>query len=274
MRRVRMALGLASLCAFLLTAVPASAHQFKASRQPTPCSESSPCRTKGLGIESEEVPGERNQKFNFGPFEIVCTATARANSVAEGAITWSTNSTLSTEVKFNKCLTKAHFGSFVAGLKTSFNFNPETKKTEYLKFVYHVNGFAEIGTGETVSEVEVGSGSANFSISGKVCKINWPAQTVPATAVKKPEGEYSSAVYSNNLVEVEPTAFQLKKFPSGFQERLIIDNKFKAMEWSFEEGQCLGEGGFEEGAKTTEGKTAKYEGAVEHQVVGGNLGFE
>jgi len=270
-----MALGLASLCAFLLTAVvPASAHQFTASRQPVACSESSPCKTKGKGIESEEVSGERNQKFNFGPFEIVCTAVARANTVAEGAITWSTHSTLSTEVKFNKCLTKAHFGSFVAGLKTSFNVNPETKKAEYLKFVYHVNGFAEIGTGETVSEVEVGAGSANFSISGKVCKINWPAQTVPATAVKKPTGEYSSAVYSNNLVEVEPTAFQLKKFPSGFQERLIIDNKFKAMEWNFEEGQCLGEGGFEEEAKTTEGKSAKYTGAVEHYVVGGNLGFE
>src|SRR6478672_1667349 len=102
MRRVRMALGLASLCAFLLTAVvPASAHQFTASRLPTACSESSPCKTKGAGIESEEVSGERNQKFNFGPFEIVCTAVARANTVPEGAITWSTHSTLSTEVKFN-----------------------------------------------------------------------------------------------------------------------------------------------------------------------------
>jgi len=270
-----MALGLASLCAFLLTAVvPASAHQFTASRLPVPLSESEPGKTKGKGIESEGLEGERNQKFNFGPFEIVCTAVAHANTIAEGAVSWETHSTFSTEVKFNKCLTKAHFGSFVAGLKTAFNVNPSTKKAEPLKFVYHVNGFAEIGTGETVSEVEVGSGESTFSISGKVCKIAWPAQTVPAQAVKKPEGEYSAAVYSNNLVPVEPTKGNEKKFPSGFQERLIIDNQFKAMEWHFEEGQCLGEGGFEEEAKATEGKTAKYTGAVEHTLIGGNLGFE
>jgi hypothetical protein len=269
-----MAIGLALLCAFLLTAVPASAHQFKAHRQPTACSESSICPTKGVGIESEGLEEERNQKFMFGPFEILCTAAAKAKTVAEGGITWATHSTLSTEVKFNKCLTKAHFGSFVAGLRTSFNINPETKKGEPVKFVYHVNGFAEVGTGETVTEVEVGTGEATFQISGKVCKINWPAQTVPATAIKKPEGEFSSAVYSNNLVEVEPTPNQLKKFPSGFQERLIIDNNFKAMEWHFEECQCVGEGGFEQEAKATEGKNAKYEGAVEHQIPGGNLGFE
>jgi hypothetical protein len=267
-----MAIGLASLCAFLLTAVvPASAHQFTASRLPTPLSEEMPGKTKGISIESEGLEGERNQKFNFGPFEIVCTASAHANSVPEGAVVWATHSTFSTEVKFNKCLTKAHFGSFVAGLKTAFNVNPSTKKGEPVKFVYHVNGFAEFGTGETVSEIEVGSGEATFSISGKVCKINWPAQTVPAQAVKKPEGEYSSAVYATNPVGGQTNA---KKFPSGIQERLIIDNKFKAMEWHFEEGQCLGEGGFEEEAKVTEGKSAKYTGAVEHYVVGGNLGFE
>jgi len=275
MRRVRMALGLASLCAFLLTAVvPASAHQFTASREPTPLSEENPGKTKGVGVESEGLEAERNQKFIFGPFEILCKANAGAKTIAEGAVSWSTHSTFSTEVKFLKCLTKAHFGSFVAGLKTSFNANPETHQTDPVKFVYHVNGFAEIGTGETVSEVEVGTGDATFVIGGKVCKINWPAQTVPAAAVKKPEGEFSSAVYSNTLFEVPNTPLQLKKFPSGFQERLIIDNNFKGMEWHFEEGECLGEGGFEEEAKATEGKSAKYEGAVEHQVLQGNLGFE
>jgi hypothetical protein len=273
MRRVRMALGLASLCAFLLTAVvPASAHQFKASRAPVACSESTLCKTHGVSIESEGHEGERNQKFVFGPFEIVCAAVAKANTQAEGAIAWSTNSTLSTEVKFTKCLTKAHFGSFVAGLHTAFNV--EEGKSQPVKFVYHVNGFAEIGTGETVTEVEVGSGESTFKISGKVCKISWPAQTVPTAAIKKPAGEFSSAVYSNNLVPVEPTPGNAKKFPSGFQERLIVTNNFKSMEWHFEEGQCLGEGGFEEEAKVTEGKTAKYEGAVEQQVLGGNLGFE
>jgi hypothetical protein len=275
MRHLRMALGLAvAVCALCLMAVPALAHNFTASRLPTPLSESSPGHTKGVSIASENLEAERNQKFTFGPFEIMCTAQAHANTIAEGAVSWSTHSTFSTLVKYNKCLTKAHFGSFVAGLKTSFNVNPETKKAEPLKYVYHVNGFAEIGTGETVSEVEVGSGAATFSISGKVCKIVWPRQTVPATAEKKPTGEFSSAVYSNESVPVEETFANMKKFPSGFQQRLIIENKFKAMQWEFESGQCLGEGGFEEEAKTTAGKTAKYEGALEEQVVGGNLGFE
>jgi len=270
-----MAIGLASLCAFLLTAVvPASAHQFTASRLPTPCSEASPCKTKGIGIESEGLEAERNQRLKFGVFEILCKAAAHANTIPEGAISWSTHSTYSTEVKFTKCLTQAHFGGFTAGLKTGFNINPETHKSEPLKFVYHVNGFAEIGTGETVTEVEVGSGEATFTIAQKVCKINWPAQTVPAAAIKKPENEFSSAVYSNNPLEVEPTPANAKKFPSGFQNRLIIDNTFKGMEWHFEEGQCLGEGGFEEEAKATEGKTGLYEGAVEHYIPGGNLGFE
>jgi hypothetical protein len=271
-----MAIGLASLCAFLLTVVvPASAHQFRASRLPTPCSESAPCKTKGVGVESEGLEAERNQKIVMGPFTIFCTAVTHANSVAEGAITWSTHSTLSTELKFNKCLTKVAFGGgFSGGLATAFNINPETKKAEFMKVVYHVNGFAETGTGETVSEVELGSGDASFKISGKICKVVWPRQTIPATAEKKPENEFSDVLYSNNLVEVEPTTNNLKKFPSGFQERLIITNAFKGMLWKLEEGQCVGEGGFEEAAKAEEGKTGQYKGALELQVPGGNLGFE
>jgi len=252
----------------------ALAHNFTASRLPKPLSEAEPGKTKGVGIESEGLEGERNQKIHLGPFEIFCAATARALTIPEGAVSWSTHQTFSTEVKFTKCLTKAKSGTFTFGLQTSFNVNPETKKAEYLKFVYHVNGFAEIGTGETVSEVEVGSGEANFKISGKVCKINWPAQTVPAGAVKKPEGEFSAAVYSNNFVPVEETTSNLKKFPTLEQQRLIITNEFKGMEWHMEEGQCLGEGGFEEEAKATEGKTGQYFGALEEQVNGGNLGFE
>jgi len=274
MRNFRFAVGLAAIaCTFIVT-TSAMASNFTASRLPKPLSESEPGKTKGFGIASENLEAERNQAFKFGPFEIVCTAVAHAYTIPEGAVSWSTHQTFSTLIKYNKCLTKAHFGSFVAGLNTAFNVNPETKKQEPLKYVYHVNGFAETGTGETFSEVEVGSGDATFRISGKTCKIVWPAQTVPATAIKKPEGEFSSAVYSNNFVPVEETPTNLKKFPSGFQQRLIIEHNFKAMEWKFEDGQCLGEGGFEEEAKATEGKTATYKGAVEEQVVGGNLGFE
>jgi len=271
-----MALGLAvAVCAFSLAVGPALAHNFTASRLPKPLSEAEPGKTKGIGIASEGLEAERNQFLKFGPFEIFCTATTHANTIAEGAVSWTTHQTFSTEVKFAKCLTKIKFGSgFVGGLATSFNVNPETKKAEPIKFVYHVNGFAEIGTGETVSEVEVGSGEANFKISGKICKINWPAQTVPAVAEKKPEEEFSAAVYSNNFVPVEESLANQKKFPSGFQQKLVITNAFKNMLWKLEEGQCKGEGGFEEEAKAQEGKTGVYKGALEETLNGGNLGFE
>ena len=43
------------------------------------------------------------------------------------------------------------------------------------------------------------------------------------------------------------------------------------MEYEFEEGQCVGEGGFEEEAGKTEGKIGKYIGTLREEVKGGNL---
>jgi hypothetical protein len=274
MRKISLAVGLAAIACTFVAATSAVAHNFTASRLPKALSESEPGKTKGVGIESEGLETERNQFFRFGNFEILCAAVAHAYTPAEGAVTWSTSQTFATEIKFTKCLTKAHFGTFVGGLKTAFNVNPETKRVEPVKFVYHVNGFAELGTGETVSEVEVGSGDATFKISGKMCKIVWPRQVVPAGAELHPEGEFSAAVYSNSFVPVEATTLNAKRFPSGSQQRLVITNAFKGMKWLYEEGQCTGEGGFEEPAPKEEAKTGIYRGALEEQVIGGNLGFE
>jgi hypothetical protein len=262
-------------CALALAVAsgPAMAGQFTASRMPKPLSEAEPGKTKGVGVGSTTLGGEeRNQELRFGVFHIFCAAKTSAKTVAEGAIPWATSLVFATEVKFEKCLTKTGFEGFIGGTKTRFNVNPETNKVEPVKFVYHVNGVVELGTGEVESEVEVGSGSASFSILGKICKINWPRQTVPAKAVKKPEEEFSAAAYSTKEVPVEEKFF--KKFPSGFQKRLVIANEFKGMEWHYEEGQCVGEGGFEEGVKKEEGKSATYKGSLEEELIGGNLGFE
>ncbi len=62
-------------------------------------------------------------------------------------------------------------------------------------------------------------------------------------------------------------------FPEN-QEKLVITNEFKNMEWAYEEGQCVGEGGFEEGAKQESGKTGLYKGSFEEEISGANLGFE
>jgi hypothetical protein len=265
-----MSLGLAAVCIMGLgLAAPAMGHNFVASRLTKPLSEAEPGKTKGTSIEGE-ISGERPVKLKLGAFEIFCAAKTYANTVAEGAISWTTSQTLSTEAKFTKCLTRVKFGEkFVGGLKTKFNY--EEGKSQPIKLVYHVNGFAEFGTGETFSEVEVGSGDASFTIAGKICKVNWPRQTVPAKAEKKPEEEYSSAVYSNTTVKLEKES---KAFPTAEQKRLVISNLFKGMIWNYEEGQCLGEGGFEEGAEREEGKNGFLEGDFEIQMAQGNLGFE
>jgi hypothetical protein len=261
-----------AVCALAVAAAPAMADEFVASRLPKPLSEAEPGKTKGVGIGSTSLGGtERNQELKFGVFDIFCSARTYGKTVEEGAVSWALSPIFATEVKFEKCLTKTNFAGFIAGTKTRFNVNPETNRIEPVKFVYHYNGFAELGSGETASEVEVGSGAASFSIGGKICKISWPSQTVPAKAVRKPEEPYSTAAYSNE--EVPVPANQLKKFPGGYQKRLVIANEFKGMEWSYEEGQCVGEGGFEEGVKKGEGTSASYKGSLEEEVITGNLSF-
>jgi len=263
MRKVSTTLGVAAaLCASAIAATPAlgNGSEFVASRS-TEITEEKPGQTKGRAPE-----GEFSQLLKFGVFEIKCNAKTKAKTIGEGAINWETSPTFATEIKFSKCLTAAKFGTFVGGIPTRFNENKP------MKILYHINGFAEIGTGETFTEVEVGGAEASFKIQGRICKINWPAQTVPAAAIKKPEEEFSAAVYSNKEVEVPET--QYKKFPSHFQQRLLIANEFKRMKWSYEEGQCLGEGGFEEEAKHTEGVSGQWIGTLEEEMTGGNLGFQ
>jgi len=250
MRQLRIAIVLAvATCICATTAATASAEKvFKATRSPKPVSESETAKTAGNNTDT--------QAFQFGPFKIKC---AKAHST--GIVNKETFKDFAIQIKFGKCLTEAHFGLFVGGLRTTFNENKP------IGFVYHINGFAEVGEAEEGTEVKISGGEANFKISGKICKINWPSQTVPAKAEKKPEEEFSAAVYSNEDTPSE----ELKKFPLGFQRRLVIANEFKGMAYEFEEGQCVGEGGFEEEAAHTEGKTARYTGTLREEIKGANL---
>jgi hypothetical protein len=251
MRRLRIAIVLAvAMCVCATTAATAMGEQFfRATRQPKPVAELEPAKTAGNGVSE--------QSFKFGPFSIICK---KAHST--GSVNKETFQDFSIQIKFGECLTEAHFGNgFTGGLKTKFN------EGKAIGFVYHINGFTEVGEAPEGTEVKISGGGANFKIAGKICTINWPAQTVPAKAQTEPEGEFSAAVYSNeNFANAS-----LKKFPSGLQRKMHIANEFVKMEWSFEEGQCLGEGGFEEEASKEEGKNAKYKGALLEEVSGGNL---
>ena len=250
MRQFRIAIVLAVVvCVCATTAATAMGSKvFRATRLPNPITETEPGATIGNGLGT--------QAFKFGPFHIKCEI-----AHAKGIVNQETFKDFATQVKFSKCLTEAHFGTFVGGLRTTFN------EKKAIGFVYHINGFGEIGNAPEGTEVTISGGDASVKISGKICNINWPSQTVPAKAVKDPEGEYSSAVHSNGDFAAE----SLKKFPSGLQRKLYIANEFKNMSFEFEEGQCVGEGGFEEEANHTEGKTASYTGGLLEEVKGGNL---
>jgi len=251
----------ATVVALAATAAPALAAEFTASRLlPSPCSEATPCKTKGRGVPSEfpEKFAGYSQQFKFGAFRIDCEkASTVANTPAEGAITWETSQTFATEVKFGKCLAPVHTGNFTGGIKTYFN------EGKPVKFVYTAAKEVEFGTGETEAEIEVAGGETSFKIAAKMCKINWPSQKLSA--------KEAGITFTNT--EVAVTEKQMKKFPSGFQKRLVITNAFKHLLWNYEEGQCVGEGGFEEEAAHTEGHFGEYHGALEEEVNGGNLGF-
>src|SRR5947209_7161611 len=108
MRHLRTTIGFAAVvCACAIFTAPALAKNFKASRLPNPCSEAEPCKTKGVGVgEADEKHAGFIAQFKFGAFTIDCAkANTKANVPAEGAITWATNLTFATEVKFSKCVT-------------------------------------------------------------------------------------------------------------------------------------------------------------------------
>jgi hypothetical protein len=274
MRRLTIAVGLALVCLAATSASALAFGEFRASRLPVPCSEEKPCVTKGVSIESqgikEELSGKYNQKFKFGPFEIYCEAKAHAKTIGEGAISWEMSPIFATEVNFGPCLTRYKLTGFTGGIKTTFDHNTETKKVEPIKIIYKHNGSAEFGVGETAEEAEVAPGEATIVISEHTCKIEWPAQKIPISGNETKE--FSFATYSQTEVPVEER-FK-KQFPTLKQKRLIVHSHFTKMAWSDVEGQCKGEGGFEKEASTTESNSGVYEGSIEYEVSGGNLGFE
>jgi hypothetical protein len=243
MRHLRITFGLAlTACTLAVAAAPALATPvFKASRVGAPFSESEPGTTKGVGLTVQE--------FNFGGMIVKCPKLS-----AKGKVTWEFSKTLATEVKFRECSTIAHEGAGKELLLIT------TFKTP-VDFVFHANGFAEVGT-EFEGEVEISGGEVEMKVSGVrgKCVIGWPAQTIPVKAVKHPEEEFSAAEYSVNPV---PRPGSKLLFPSGFQNKLVIANEFKGIHWEVVEG-C-------ENFTVTKGSSAKYNGTLEEEVAKGNL---
>jgi hypothetical protein len=236
-------LGLAGLlCAFALTVAPALAGPlFHASRVGKEITPSETAREKAAGREGEL------QDFKFGAFHIQCES-----AKGKGRVDWETSKTLFLSVRYKNCNALAKLGNQPILLKAKF-------KTPW-DFEYHANGFAEIGS-ETESEVDlIKGGPIEMTVPSIKCVISVPAQTIPLKAETKPEKEWSSVLYTNEEIAVPFT----KKFPTGMQKQLLIDNELKKIEYELSEGQC-------EEFKKTEGKNSSYKGFIKDEVVNGQL---
>ena len=245
MRSVKMTIGLAAaVCALCVAAVPAMAHEFSFNITNKTISEATPAKIHG--------GSETTQEFRLGAFTFTCE-----NTIVRGKAPASESATLYNEVKFNKCITyllpeKSH---------EKLPFQVRFKGPWDLR--YHANGFAESG-GESESEVDlVNPGPVVATVVGTKCLINYPPQTIPVKAIKKPLEEYSSAVFS----PIEVASTKLKAFPSGFQKKLVITNEFTHLVTETEEGKCSE-------FNKTESKTGYYKGSFTEEVVGGNVNYE
>jgi hypothetical protein len=245
MRSVKMTFGLAAaVCALCVAAVPAMAHEFSFNIANKTISEATPAKIRG--------GSEETQEFRLGAFTFTCEKT-----VVRGKATAPEQDTLYNEVKFSKCITyllpeKSHEKlPFTVRFKGPFDLR------------YHANGFAESG-GESESEVDlVNPGPVVATVVGTKCLINYPPQTIPVKAEKKPLEEYSVAVFS----PTEVASTKIKLFPSGFQHKLVITNVFTHLITETEEGKC-------EEFNKTESKTGYYKGSFTEEVIGGNVNFE
>jgi hypothetical protein len=229
-----------AVCALAVVAAPASAHQFTASA----VNKTFPLKTKGEGLGT--------QAFKFGKIEVECSVAQDKGAIAE-----SPAQLLKVEVSYKECESHTKFYGQESAPVIRFK-----SKVEYL---YHANGYVEVGTEGTPGSMEVGPGTIEIAIQHTGgCKVLVPKQTVPVKAVKDPDEEYSAAAFSNEEVPAE----SLKKFPSGFQHRLTVADEFKGMEFEIEEaGLC-------ENFEKTEFKGGKYTGELQVEVGAGNLGFE
>lgn len=244
--RHRRKLGLATtVCALALSATPALAHEFTASKTG---------KTAGKT--------ETAQVFKFGPFKITCERASAKGAVAAGV-----SNTYATKLKPSKCSTEAKIGSKTIKLPTHF-ISP-------LAVEYHANGFVE--TGGEIEEIEgkavLAGGEAEIKVYTGItesrepsrCTIYWPEQTIPLKAEKKPDDEYSAATYSDKF----KPATNLKKFPDEKQHYLEISNSFKGIKYEFE-GEPCEEWGKEEGS---EGGAGTYFGSFPAVLSGGNFEF-
>lgn len=262
MRSTRMVLGfVAAVCTFGVLTAPAFAKiekepvvfgKFIASVPGGTISGATPAKAAGIGEMGES---------KLGPLEFEeCEKELKSKAV----VTSESSEEFTTEVIFKKCPFKFQKDNSGAEVhKASFKMN----------ITFHSNGSAEIGEGSA----EIATTSIPIKIQKSFCNgvIEIPSQTIPFRAVKNPEDEFEAASYGT---EHEPVSGgKLKKFPSGFQEKLDVEWEFKKIQAeATPTANCPLEGGtLNPETKKVEWKTGTMEAELEEITIsGGNIGFE
>jgi hypothetical protein len=273
MRSVRTALGLAAvLCAFGTFAAPALAKKpkppivfgkFTASYPSAkPISAIEPALAKGHG--ELDVLSLADGALHIEECEDV---------KSRGEVTEESSETLFQNVTFAHCLATIPLGK---GLTEQL---PVPKFTLGLEF--RSNKSVELGEGAP-SETEIVKPSTVVIPIGKKapCAVTIPQQIVPSKAATKAEREYGAAAYTTEKEEAS-----LKKFPSGYQEKLEIDMEFVKVEsWVKPNEHCIYAEGESGSYDSTPGTPAYgyvvyskgfFEAELEEITIKhGNIGFE
>jgi hypothetical protein len=264
MRKTKMLIGLATaVCALAITAVPAMAHQFSASKTGLLSGKGFEEIAKAEVGEFREFAPERMQEWKFGQFTILCYS-----ETSKGELTETTTDVLTLNMKFGACGWYPH---------PKINLHSgATFAKEGITVRFHANGWVELlADGEEVEfKGEILPGAAFVKVGGTICKIEILAQTIPVKAIKNPEEEFSSVLYSNFGV---PLAKASKEFPNAEQERILFTNDWKSIKFHYggEANQCTNPVDFEKQAGEEGGANGGvYKGQTYTKLNGGNIKYE
>lgn len=275
MRSLKITIGLATAaCTVAAFATPALAVKepvffghFTASINGQEIGPGKPAQAKGLGEVGE---------LRIGPLTMECETNSGFTLNGKSTVEAERSSDFTAIVKISGCTTDLNFGKGGNFEHVKVNFG------KGLKMQFHANGSAAIGN--PAGEVKIlETAPVQIKVPGHKCKLFIPAQTVPTQAEKNPEKEFEAAEYGTEKEAVETKL--LKKYPSGFKERLEVFWELKKIVSyvPVEPGRC-------EYKKGTEGKfepegeglpnrveynNGVFEGELEEvEIKGGELGFD
>lgn len=233
------------------TAVAVAAAALALGATPAVAQTANPHRFVGSPDAEPRFSGE-GAEFELKPFTVECE---KERSKPAGVTPTFPSKTLTADVSYSECEAEGTIG------KAEYEF--KAKFADPVTINYHADGYVEIGSGGTVKEGKLeGAGPIEIKVSGPFkCTIAIAPGTYPAGALKRPEGEFEAAKYTNLSETVEHG----KK--SEEVKRLEIENDWTKLKYELEGEYC-------EALPKTEYTGGIYEGSLVAEIKKGAIGWE